>query len=414
MRMIVRILIIAAGVALYSKSSLSCSLTAGAFIQSNFEMIDAADAIVVAKAVRKKKGEYSDIIFFDVKEVIKGEPTRIVTDQSGHFGKPIPSDPTNILFANPEAFAGPCNRMTYRKGDQYVLMLDNSNEQGFIVSGDPFSRINEDYFGPDSLWRRAIDTYLRIQRNEDRMNQLVEMRELVERGSEKDAGHLERQLGVDALIHLSNIHPDKPTEWLLDRYEDPDFIARTFASIIQGTPEEEVSEITTIVFGDRSTTEDQRSKILRALSEGDHPEAAPLFEGILNEVSPEPTRLGSALAFYIRNDEYELVKKSFGQHILWIEAVTGPGRGPGFWETVSSAVGYGNRRLVPQNFGDWWDKQTLAHCLIKSGPFDCSFGWEEAAALLDDPYPNKVLILAGASSPEVVSWAEEELDRLEE
>ncbi|MCK5747101.1 MAG: hypothetical protein KAH44_12840, partial [Oricola sp.] len=138
-------------------------------------MIDASDAIVVATAVRSISGETSssDAVIFKVREVLKGSPSQEVTDLWARFGKATPSNPDDILSANQEAFMGPCNRMTFKKGNSYVLMLRNDPEEGFIVWGDAFSRINEDDFGPNSMWRRAIGVYLEIQKNPDRMAQIA-------------------------------------------------------------------------------------------------------------------------------------------------------------------------------------------------------------------------------------------------
>jgi hypothetical protein len=376
-------------------------------------MIDASDAVVVARAVRKERiDNYSDRIFFKVEQILKGAPPNEVMDPNARFGKPMPSDPNNILSANPEAFRGMCNRYTYRRGDRYVLMLHKDDERGFIVSGNAFSRINEDDFGPGSIWRKAIHTYLEIQQNPDRLAQLTEMKRLVQNGISDDATEFEKQLGADALNHLLNIHPDKPTEWLLHRYEDPDFVMRGINALTVGTPEEDAENLTSLVFGEGPPPEDEKTAILRALSEGEHPAAEPLFRSILEDASPEPTRLGAALSFFIRRGEYGTAKQAFGEHVLWVSAVTGPGSGPGFWGAIWPAIGYSDNLKVETQFAEWWKRQTLASCFLRSDPFDCSYDWDAAAALLDAPRRNQTLILAGASSPKVVAWAEEELDRL--
>lgn len=376
--------------------------------------MDASDAIVVARAIRNKPGKYhSDEIIFEVEEILKGAPSREVADISASFGKPMPSDPNNIISPNPEAFRGACNRSTYRRGDRYVLMLRNDSKQGYIVAGDPFSRINEDDFGPSSMWRRAIRTYLGIQQNPDRMAQIAELEKLVRNGLREEATEFEKQIGADAFNHLLNIHPDKPTQWLLERYQDPDFVMQRLKTRIADTEEGEVDKLVTLVFGDGPPPEDEKTAILRALSEGDHPEAEILFRAIVAEPAPEPTRLGAALAFFVRRADYAFVKQVFGEHILWMEAVSGPGSGPGFWGAIWEAIGYGDDLRVDPQFAEWWKRQTISICLIQSGPFNCSFDWDAAAELLDNPRSNETLLLAGAGSPKVISWAEAELDRLE-
>ncbi len=412
--MCVRIFALSVIVLLCGPAAVACSLAPGTFLKSNFELIDASDAIVVATAIRTERGEnsHSKSVIFSVNEILKGSPSKQVKDLWADLGKPTPSDPADILSANPEAYMGPCNRMIYQKGDRYVLMLRNDPEEGFIVGGDAFSRINEDDFGADSMWRRAINRYLQIQRNPDRMAQIAELEKLVDQGLRKGATEFERQIGLDALNHLMNIHPDKPTEWLLARYDDPGFVMRRFEDRIAGTEEEAVGGITSLVFGESPEPEDTKTTILRALAEGDHPEAEPLFRSIIAETAPDATRLGAALSYFIRKGEYDFVKAAFGEHILWVTGVTGPGSGPGFWGPVWDAVGYGENKNVPDEFAAWWGRQTMANCLIINGPFYCSFDWDEAAASLDNPRNNQTLLLAGASSPEVIAWAEGELDRL--
>ena len=411
--MLIRFLILLTSLAFFATPVAACSLIDGAFLQSNFEMIDSSDAIVVARAVRQRKSnDFDSKVFFDVEEILKGSPPNEVADDRGHFGKPMPSNPDVFLLANPEAYRGRCNRHTYRRGDRYVLMLKNMPEHGFIVYGDAFSRINEDDFGRDSMWRRAIQTYLRIQENPDRMAQLAELEELVTFSQRENATDFEKQLGIDALRHLLSVHPDKPTQWLLDRYHDPDIDNRLFNGVIADTGEDPDETMVARVYGGVRWAEKRQTMIVRALAEGDHPDAAPLFHSIVVENATDATQLGAALAFFVRQKNYALVKAAFAEHILWVTGVTGPGSGPGFWGTVQRAVGYGEDRDVDPEFADWWDRQKLANCFIRSGPFSCRYGRDEIAALLDDPRGNETLLLAGAKSPEVIAWAEAELDRL--
>lgn len=391
----------------------ACSLWPGAFIQSNFEMIDASDAIVVARAARKLPGRYqSDKIVFEVETVLKGSPAHEVVDVSARFGQPTPSDPKDILKPNSEALRGGCDRSVYRRGDRYVLMLREDSEEGLVVGGDAFSRINEDDFGPDSMWRRAINIYLSIQKNPDRMAQIADVEELIRKGRSESASEFDKQLATDALQHLRNIHPDKPTQWLLQRLEDPNFLATRLSTLTEGTEEPEADAAASLSFGARPP-EDEKTVILRALSEGDHPEAEGIFRSIVEETSPAPTQLGAALAFFIRKGEYDFVKQQFGEHILWIEGVTGEGSGPGFWDVIWPAIGFGDNVKVESEFREWWERQWTANCFLSSDPFSCSADLDNISELLDQPYQNETLILANASNPRVVEWANSELDRLQ-
>ena len=413
--MISRLITLAVSALILTSPAMACSLTPGTFIRSNFELIDAADAIVVARAVRGSKSERWGDIVFEVEETLKGSPTAEVIDRGGRFGDTIASDPNDILSANAEAFHGGCNRSTYKRGNLYVLMLGEFDEGGFIVAGDAFSRLSEDDFGPDSMWRRAIATYLEIQNNPDRLAQISALEDLLKRGSVETASAFEQQIAIDAAYHLQSIHPDKPTEWLLARYGDPQFMMRPLGAATVGTEEERIDKFLSGIFGDEPPLEDEKTAILRALFEGDHPEAEPLFRAIIAQTAPEPTQLGAALAFFVRQNEYALVRTAFGEHILWIEAITGPGSGPGFIQTMQRAIGYGDDLNVPPNFAEWWQRQKASLCFIKEGPVECSSWGEDEwdiATLLENPRENEVLLLASAHSAEVTDWAEAELDRL--
>lgn len=396
----------------FTTPSYACSLIEGAFLQSNFEMIDASDAIVIGRAVRTTRGEFGNRVFFEVTATLKGDPGSTVVDQHGYFGDPTPSDPDDISAANPEAYMGPCVRGTYRRGDSYVLMLRKDEHDGFVVSGDAFSRMNEDDFGPDSLWRKAIETYLEIQKNPDRMAQLDAMRELAHHGMREDATPFEQKIGEDALRHLMTIHPDKPTQWLMNVYEDPDFAYRGFDDMIAGTEEEKVNALVSLVFDRSRETEDAKSVAARALAEGDHAQAEPLFREIINQEAPRPTELAAALAFFIKRGDHAPVKLAFAQHILWIEGITGPGAGPGFWSVINRTVGYGERRTVSAQFGDWWDRQRFASCILQSSPTNCSFYKLDVDELLANPIANEKLLLTSARNEAVQDWANSEIDRL--
>jgi len=77
---------------LLSVPSLGCSLTPGTFLRSNFELIDAADAIVVAEAVAHddQQDGHAGRGRFQVIDILKGvAPAQLL--QSRVQVKPTPS-----------------------------------------------------------------------------------------------------------------------------------------------------------------------------------------------------------------------------------------------------------------------------------------------------------------------------------
>ncbi|MEL7108348.1 MAG: hypothetical protein AAGL99_03695 [Pseudomonadota bacterium] len=394
-------------------AALACSLAPGAFLQSNFELIDSSDAIVVATAIRENRANsaFDSEIEFKVEAVLKGAPGKIVIG-SGQFGEPVPSDPEEVLNANPEAYMGPCVRITFESGRKYVLTLHRSEDGSFVVSGGPFSRRSEDYFGPNSHWERVISEYLEIQRNPDRLAQIDEMIVIAQNGLSEDASKFEQRLGEDAFVHLVNVHPDKPTRWLINQYQDPEFVARQFSDVIEGTQEEDASNIASLVFGSPIPPEETKSMILRALSEGEHPSAEHLFRSIINEEAPDPTIFGAAIGYFIRQGKYELVQAAVNEKLLWMVAVTGEGAGPGFWGAVQPSIGYGENKRVPESFYNWWSDQKYAVCVLQSQPGNCRYDWDNADKLLREPNENQTQLLSIAGSPKVIAWAISEVDRL--
>lgn len=398
----------------------ACSPSPGVLPESTFEMIDASDAIVIATAVEEEPdGEFADVVF-TVEQILKGAPTERVIQQGARLGDPTPSDPYELLKANPEAYAGPCNRRTFKRGDHYVLMLRNDPERGFIVAGGILSRRSEDDFGPGSYWRRAIEIYLQIQQDPDRMAQLDAMQDLAGKGLQPGASRFDRQLGIDALAHLLGVHPDKPTAWLLQRYSDPTAIRRAFSSFAPPNLTEDMDELDLIVFamvGEwpevRPEPERERDEILSALAQGNHPDAAPLLNAVLEDPDARPQRLGAALGYLIRQGDFERFKRIYGERVLWLEA-TGDQRGvEDFWRSVQNAVGYGDDLNVDEEFAVWWEQQRLAICILRSSPSDCSSSIPFDAALLHDPRAHETLILTNIFEPQVLEWAESEFDRLQ-
>ena len=395
------------------KMAFACSLARGAFLQSNFELIDSSDAIVVATAIREERADssFDSKIEFEVEAVLKGAPGKIVIGY-GEFGEPVPSDPEEILHANPEAYMGPCVRRTFESGGKYILTLHSSEDGAYVVSGDAFSRQSEDYFGPHSNWERVIRKYLEIQSHPDRLVQIDKMILMAQEGLSEDASEFEQRLGESAFTHLVNIHPDKPTQWLLQQFKNPEFVARQFSDVIEGTQEEDARNIASLVFGSPTPPEETKSMILRALSEGEHPAAEHLFRSIIDEAAPDPTLFGAAIAYFIRQRDFELAKTSINEKLLWMIAVKGQGAGPGFWGTVQRAIGYGEHKKVPEDFYNWWQDQWYAICVLKSEPRECRYDWDYAETLLKSPHENQTQLLSIAGSPEVMAWARSEVDRL--
>src|SRR4051812_47894657 len=94
----------------------ACSVTSDYVRPSNFELVQIADVILVASAVSEGKVGDEPSVAFAVESAVKGEaPSRLVLP-GADLGQPRPSNLADLSGPNPEAMAGTCNRVTFRKG----------------------------------------------------------------------------------------------------------------------------------------------------------------------------------------------------------------------------------------------------------------------------------------------------------
>src|SRR5689334_8445429 len=77
------------------------------FQPSNFEIVQDADAIVVATAMREISGQ-QPMVEFRVDQVVKGPAIAKFTNRFARIGQTQPSDPNVLDQANPEAYFGSC------------------------------------------------------------------------------------------------------------------------------------------------------------------------------------------------------------------------------------------------------------------------------------------------------------------
>ena len=290
----------------------ACSM-AGEYVRpSNFELVQISDAIVVATAREARPGEYGGSVVFDVGERVKGEAPATV-ELPGDFGSPGPSDLADIAYSHPEGHAGPCNRMTYRKGARYLLFLEKNEDGSLRGTGHAFSRINEDYAGEDSTWMRAVRRYVAVQAKAPPMEQIP----LLERMLESRRGLADQPLRpaelADIQDHLASLSPYKPTAYLLAAYSaleqgrvpphgvrgrDADREqsgAETAARLLLGEPADE----------EERTLEDRKRRVLTALVNGDHPDARPLFDRLAAQTPEDPAKVGLVLRFLGKNGAYD-------------------------------------------------------------------------------------------------------------
>jgi hypothetical protein len=281
---------------------------------SNFELVQISDAIVVATARTKRRDRKDDgsFITFDVGEKVKGEaPSRV--ELEGYLGRPRPSDQTDIASPHPEAYEGPCNRTTFRKGGRYLLFLTKGEGGRLRQTDHLFSRINEDYAGEDTVWMQTVRRYLRIQATAAPMEQISILERLAESGRGLAGERLKPAEIRDIRGHLSSLSPYKPTAYLLAAYADLEGGRMPSHGVRSRAADREQSDadaIASFVMGEppgRADPDDlasMRRRLLTALVDGRHPEAMPIFDKLAVETPEDPDRIGLALRFFAKNGAY--------------------------------------------------------------------------------------------------------------
>jgi hypothetical protein len=307
-----RFLLVCAG-ALVPSLSLACSVFGDYVRPTNFELVQLADAIVVATAIgEEEEGDTDSIVHFRVSTVLKGSPRKDLNILGAGLGKPLRSDPDDLSDPNREAYQGPCIRRTFAKGKAYVLFLARDEAGTHHQLGYPFTRVNEDHFGPDSLWMQTITSYLDIQNRFSGMKQLAELERVMQQKAAMSSQTSYRQ-AMDILDHLKSRSPFKPTEFLISTYETlergevPKYPLRAPAA------DEEKSaaqDLTNALFGKTPADspgdrEEQMIFVLTSLVNGDHGAAMPLFERLVARPSVSAETLGLSLRFFAKNGPFD-------------------------------------------------------------------------------------------------------------
>lgn len=314
MRPLIGILaVLAWGVAVAAQA---CSVTEDFVRSSTYEMVEQADAVAVVTAIDQlpPEGEDEHIsrVRFRIDFALKGAPPAEFVSDWAHIGEPFRSDPADISSANPEGFMGPCVRMTFAKGGQYVVFLELSDDPerpGWQMARHIFWRDAEDYDGPDSLWVEVLKFYVDLQAaHPDRMEALEALAAHLPRLESPGAGPRERALAADVRDHLSSLSPWKPTAYLIEAYEAlergavPRFGVRGLDANREGGEAEALTDAFFGIERPAFDTEAQKAYVLQSLVNGDHPDAGPFFERILAG-DPSPFQTGTAIRWFAANGQ---------------------------------------------------------------------------------------------------------------
>lgn len=386
--------------------SWACSLGPESFSVTNFELVGLADAIVIATAVSETPQASGSLgsVTFRVEGALKGEGPELYTSDYAQLGQAWPSDPDNIAWAT--GTGGSCSRVTFEQGKRYVLFLVRNDAGEWRRTGPAHARDAEDYNGPGSLWVRAIELYVDVQQNPDRMAQRARLSELLPALEMPDASEADRSLAADIRRHLEALSPLTPTPVLLAAYEEME----------RGGP-------LSLPIDEFDRPAERQDEILLSLVLGDHPGAEPLFARILGDI-PRDRSVGYAIRFLGKHDGVERAFEVIERDLYPLLAGL-PDAIAFAWVSDIHRVMYGEWHHSRQDTPPWeqdpyirarWPEMALSLYWDFSRR-GSRFGRIDSAieALRPNDYrdrPEVTLALAEAYDPDVEAWAIDEVARL--
>lgn len=309
---------IVVGLTLWSSATaaLACSVTEGFVRSSSYELVEQADAVVVAVADSQSGDSeaFDTAVTFRIERAFKGRPPATIVMDSARLGRIAPSDPGDLTVPHPETMHGACSRYTFQRGGRYVLFLregeGGSQPEGWYAMRPIFWRGAEDYAGPDSAWVRALNLYMDIQREQpDRMAALDALAGRLPSLEVPGASATDRQIALDIRDHLSSLSPAKPTPYLvsayeaLERGESPRFPVRSPEADREGGMVEALTDLIFDVRHPEFDMERARTFVLLSLANGEHPDALPLFERLL-AAGPDSRTLGLSVRYLSKSGQY--------------------------------------------------------------------------------------------------------------
>jgi hypothetical protein len=295
---------------LASERASACSFSDEYVRPSDFELVQRADAIVVATPREGRRDGNLDRVLLDVGERVKGvAPPRV--DAVGR----LPAAPRKgeIIFGySDEGHQGPCGGKTFRKGHRYLLFLERTEDGQLERISHAFSRADENYSAGAETWLRMVRRYVAIQAKAPPMEQIATLERMLKTGRDPSGARLTAEETQDLRDHLSSLSPDKPTPYLLAAYaaleqgKPPVHGDRAAGSTREPSGAEKAARLLLgqEVDEKRQGREEARRRLLVALVNGHHPDARPLFERLAAATPQDPSTAGLVLRYFAKNGDY--------------------------------------------------------------------------------------------------------------
>ena len=195
----------------------ACSVGRDYIFPTNFELVQLADAIVIARLRTLENGETG----FELIEVLKGpRGPEALYKITPRLSDKFPSHAYSLQTENISDGGGSCGRGAYAEGKLHLLFYSKNNDTGaYFQSVGIEGRDSEDIESMDAFWLKVVRTYLDIQARYTPMQQIDQLRKLRRELLEKTISPQHMSWVMDIENHLISPTPYKPMEFLLQMHK---------------------------------------------------------------------------------------------------------------------------------------------------------------------------------------------------
>lgn len=157
----------AATLIIASSPVLACSVAPDYKVPNTLELVQRADAIVLAEVIGLEQGAAGEgtFVIFRPMNRIKGKTLPGDLRLEGMLAdaeNPVAaSDPYELAAPHPNALTGGCRRYVFERGAKLILFLEKNGET-LEIATYPSARSLEDVPFPEAPWALAVSMYLRI------------------------------------------------------------------------------------------------------------------------------------------------------------------------------------------------------------------------------------------------------------
>lgn len=150
--------------------ALACTVAQGYRVPTNFELIERADLVVLARVESQTSPDpaewFKPNVWLSPIRAIKGALPRTPLGLRGtvtNRGVPVLPQPTALDQVHASTMWGACIRQVYAKDTLVIATFVKGKDGGYIQIAAPFSRAVEDVESENGLWVRTATLYATMQ-----------------------------------------------------------------------------------------------------------------------------------------------------------------------------------------------------------------------------------------------------------